>query len=70
MKLGKIQLQNIFTTTYTQQGKLLKGIDKKLLEDVARTYLQLPLGGIHKQRVLRGGGRGSPLKVDLLHKPI
>jgi hypothetical protein len=27
-------------------------------------------GVIHKQRLLRGGGRGSPLKADLLNKPI
>ena len=28
------------------------------------------LGAIHKQRLLREGGRGSPLKAHLLHKPI
>ena len=28
------------------------------------------LGAIHTRRLLRGGGRGYPLKVDLLHKPI
>ena len=27
-------------------------------------------GAIHKRRLLRGGGRGSPLKADLLHKSI
>ena len=26
-------------------------------------------GAIHKRCLLRGGGRGSPLKADLLHKP-
>ena len=28
------------------------------------------LGAIHKRRLLRGGGRGSPLKADSLYKPI
>ena len=28
------------------------------------------LGAIHKRRLLGGGGRGSPLKANLLHKPI
>ena len=28
------------------------------------------LGDIHKQRLLGEGGRGSPLKADLLDKPI
>ena len=30
----------------------------------------ISLGAIHKRRLLRGGGRGSPLKADLVHKPI
>ena len=29
----------------------------------------LILGAIHKRRLLRGGGRGSPVKADILHKP-
>ena len=28
------------------------------------------LGAIHKRCLLRWGGRGSPLKADLLNKPI
>ena len=28
------------------------------------------LGAIHKRRLLRGGGRGSPLKANLRHKPV
>ena len=31
---------------------------------------EFKIGAIHKRRLLRGGGRGSPLKADLLHKPI
>ena len=27
-------------------------------------------GAIHKRRLLRGGGEGSTLAADLLHKPI
>ena len=34
------------------------------------TFKVLYLGAIHKRRLLRGVGRGSPLKADLVHKPI
>ena len=32
--------------------------------------IEFKLGAIHKRRLLRGGGRGAPLKADLLDKPI
>ena len=31
-------------------------------------FVNFKLGANHKQRLLRGGGRGSPHKADLLHK--
>ena len=34
------------------------------------SFWVLLLGANHKRRLFREGGRGSPLKADLLHKPI
>ena len=34
------------------------------------SFMDAPLGSIHKQLLLRGGKRVFPLKADLLHKPI
>ena len=33
-------------------------------------FWQYKLRAIHKRRLLKGGGRGSPLKADLQHKSI
>ena len=47
---------------------------KKKFKDENKQYDSANQGncirGIHKRRLLRGGGRGSPLKADLLHKPM
>ena len=42
----------------------------KIVKNHRTSLMDDPLGDIHKRRLLRGGGRGSPLKADLLHKPI
>ena len=40
------------------------------IKTVKVIFIQFDLGANHKRRLLRGGGRGVPLKADLLHKFI
>jgi hypothetical protein len=50
-----------FSTEHTARVKPLQYIAQHLFEQTR---------GIQKRRLPRRGGRGSPLKANLLHKPI